>query len=187
MAAWRGTTAASPDQVLRPGESEPCRVWVRRQRISASRATFGSARLSHFWRLRLQWRLTGAETPLYVLASFPECCANDQSHHAARNRLRCRQDSAGGGALPAGGQSRHLRAPLQAAEHVEQRGRCRRWRRDRPGAMAAVDGGKGAIVRAHEPGAAKAAVGCRQPDHCPGQGMGAGQGARLPAAETALA
>jgi hypothetical protein len=27
---WRGTTAASPDQVLRPGESEPCSVIASR-------------------------------------------------------------------------------------------------------------------------------------------------------------
>ena len=51
--------------------------------------------------------------------------------------------------------------PVQAAEHVEQRGSHRRWRRDRPLDGAAGTGLPDAADRRHESGAAQAAVGHR--------------------------
>ena len=56
--------------------------------------------------------------------------------HAAGDGLRCRQVAACRRALPRLRDARPGRAPLQAAEHVEQRGGHGRRRRDRPRAGA---------------------------------------------------
>ena len=87
-------------------------------------------------------------------------------------------------ALPA---ARAPGAAVQAAEHVQQRRRHGRGRRDRPGAGAAGARGRRGAQRAHEPGAAEAAERDRRAGRGAGPGVRHRPGARVPGDEARAA
>ena len=79
--------------------------------------------------------------------------ADDPGH-----RLGCREVDDRGRALPGRVPARGVRRPVQAAEHVEQRGGVPRRGRDRPGAGPPGPRGRARPDGGHEPGAAQAPV-----------------------------
>ena len=113
--------------------------------------------------------------------------AHDAHYHVPGNGFGCRQDRTGRRPVSAVCQSRHGGSSVQAAEHVEQCGRRRRWRRNRSGAMAAGSGLPDAAFRPYEPGAAETAKRPWQPDRRAGQGPWRSEGARLPEAQARIA
>ena len=79
-----------------------------------------------------------------------------QGDHDPGRGIECRQVAAGGGAGARARRSRAFRRALQAAEHVQQRRRHRRWRRDRPRSGAAGARRAAGAGQRHEPGAPQA-------------------------------